>query len=89
MKQLMATARNLIDIHLPGVTVPMIECILVMTEPDFRVDAAGVLVRECVVQNMRFTATLEILRETADRFREWADEAEALAKQTNTNAEKK
>ena len=85
-KEVICTARNLMivpdgDPHTEAAAVrPMVEAILVVSEPVFGFDAGGELGRKRETQTIRFSASPEVLRKLAKNYLEWADEAEEFAK---------
>lgn len=84
MKEVTGTARNLMLALTPDEKAiqPMIEAILVVTEPNYRFNKEGDISRSRDHETIRFTATPESLRKIAVSFAEWADQAEALTKAT-------
>jgi hypothetical protein len=97
MKEIAGTARNLmISIDGRGGAVGIVEAILVLSEPVFRVDQGGSLVRMREAETFRFSTTPDGLRALAKDFGEWADEMDAatvalgekVAKATKTKAKK-
>jgi len=55
---------------------PNIEGILVVSEPIFRVDAAGQLIRERTTETMRFSTSVDGIKSLAAQFLQWAETAE-------------
>ena len=79
MKELIGTARNLmLAASDDGEPRAMIEVILILTEPNFRVDAVGQMIRERSVETARFSTTAKGLRAVAKDYLAWADEADAF-----------
>lgn len=80
MKEVICTARNLFIVPDEDATVrPMVEAIVVVSEPVFRFDRGGQLANERETETIRFHTSPEALRKMAVSFAEWADEAEAFA----------
>lgn len=79
MKEIAMTARNIM-LSCPdqGDPSPMIEAILVVSEPTFRIDQGGGIIRQRELETVRFHSTPNGLRKVAIAFAEWADEAEAI-----------
>lgn len=77
MKELLASARNhFMSLPDEGDPSHMTEVILILTEPRFACDAAGVLNRTRDVETLRFCASVKSLRSLAERLTAWADEAD-------------
>lgn len=80
MKEVICTARNLMIVPDEDLTMrPMVEAIVVVSEPQFRFDRGGQLANERHTETIRFSTTPEALRKMAQSFSDWADEAEAFA----------
>jgi hypothetical protein len=79
-KELSALARNILGARTAeGEWTPMVEIIIIVSEPSFKLDAAGELRSERGrLEDLRFLANVKGLRHLAERLTEYADEAEAL-----------
>jgi hypothetical protein len=77
VKECITVTRNLTAI--PGKTQlhPMIEVVMVLTEPVYGFDATGECVKSRAVECVRFVASPESLRAIASSLREMADEGDA------------
>ena len=77
MKKLASTSMNLsfAESEKNGDLVSIIECILVLMEPEYTLTYANVQ-RVDSFETIRFIAYPEQLRDIADQFNKWADEAE-------------
>ena len=62
-----------------GAFEPSIEGILLVSEPIYRVDAAGQMIRERTVETLRFSTTVKGIRDLAAQFLQWAETAEKEA----------
>lgn len=85
MKELLGHASNLVlvpDPDAPPQVKARVELVLICSEPVFGFGLEG-LTRDREVSTMRLLASHKALRETAQRFVELADEAEALEKLMN------
>lgn len=90
MKEVICTARNLMVVPDEEHTVrPMIEAIVVVSEPQFRFDRGGQLANERETETIRFSASPEALRKMAKSFNEWADEADGFAESLGLKKEQK
>jgi hypothetical protein len=80
MKEISATSRNLSLVYQdgPAMFTPMVEAILVLSEPQYSVDLGGQLVRTRQVETVRFATSPEGLRDLARTFLEWADDADNI-----------
>ncbi len=79
MQELMDTARNLsLAISADGPR-PMVEVILMTSEPMFSIDGGGEMVRSRVMNTIRFSSSPEGLRKLSKRLAEFADEAADIA----------
>lgn len=79
MKELMATARN-ISLSEDGDRGldASVELVLTVSEPSFKADAGGEVVKHRVAETIRFSTNVAGLRHLAKNCEEWADSAEAL-----------
>ncbi len=78
MKALTGNARNLILAEAPeGKLIALIEVVLIVSEPKFKVSLDG-FDREREVEDFRFTASAEGLRNLSKSLLEMVDDAEAL-----------
>ncbi len=89
MKELLGSARN---IHLimdekTGDIHPMIESVIITTEPLFVLDESGNIVRKRETSSFRFHATPDGLRTVAEQFNEWADQADGLMPKAKENVD--
>jgi hypothetical protein len=57
---------------------PMVEVALIVSEPQYTVDAAGQSVRHRTMDTMRFHTSPEGLRDLAKYLGKWADDAEKM-----------
>lgn len=84
MKEVACTARNIMVIPVSDgekLSIrPMIETILVFTEPNYRINKENEVVVRREPQTIRFSASPESLREIAKNFLEWAEQAEDFAR---------
>jgi hypothetical protein len=70
MKEILSTASNsFYRLTQKGEMQQMFEIVLVLSEPTFRVDAAGELVRDRTTESLRFVASAKSLLGAADCFR--------------------
>ena len=77
MKEVTGIARNISYLKSKdGTYAPLVEVVFVVSEPVFRVDAAGQMVRERVTEGLRFATSPAGLRNLAESFKRYADEAE-------------
>jgi hypothetical protein len=81
MRQIVGTARNIFHAYDRGQLTPTIECILILGEPDYGLDASDKIVTERVTTSVRFFASAKGLRNLSRQLAEWADDAEAQAPQ--------
>lgn len=58
---------------------PNIEGILIVSEPIYRVDAAGQLIRERTMESIRFSTSVSGIKALAAQFLQWAEIAEKEA----------
>lgn len=58
---------------------PNIEGILIVSEPIYRVDAAGQFIRERTTESIRFSTSVEGIKALAAQFLLWAETAEKEA----------
>lgn len=79
MKELAGTARNLSLVK--DSQCPTIEVVLAVSEPTYRVDVTGTLVKQRdTIETLRFTSTPAGLRTLASDCITWAAEAEEFAR---------
>lgn len=79
MKEALGTARNLTLVaQEDGSLLPMVECIVIYTEPQFNIAKEG-LMKSLGSGTLRFVACPEVLRAMSEQFATWADEADELA----------
>jgi hypothetical protein len=84
MKEAMGTARNLSLVPAPDGTMrPMVETIVILTEPKYNVTKEGLESRR-VTSTIRFQAAPDTLRNMSIQFANWADEADALLEKKPT-----
>ena len=79
MKELIGSTANVYAVSLgmgTGEFAPMVEVILLLTEPRYEPDAAGTFSRRRDVEDVRFHTTPNGLRELAGNFAKLADDAE-------------
>jgi hypothetical protein len=92
MKELTGSAVNIVYAEgAEGKLRALAEIIIVRSEPAYSVDAAGVLVKQRVVDEVRFSSTASGLREMAKRFLGFAkdmERAEKVLKDTDMRASK-
>lgn len=89
MKEIAGTARNLMfSVDQAGHVIPMVEVILVVSEPVFRPDGGGGLARLRESETIRFSTSADGLRAVARDFGAWADEIEGAADALGNLAEK-
>ena len=82
MKEICGAARNLYLVaNEAGELKPMIEGILMVSEPTF-VPAEEEVKKVRLMDTLRFHTTPDGLRQIAEQFDAWADEADALQKKT-------
>lgn len=87
MQELMSTARNVFFIAEEKTVRPMIEMVLTVSEPKFKMDPGGVFGLYRETETIRIHTDPKGLREIAERCIEWADEAEAMAKRIHIEEE--
>lgn len=82
MRELIGMARNIalscLDDGDDKTLVPMIEMVLITSEPQFEVDVSG-LVKRRTTQTIRLAASPKCARWLAESLVEWADAADKLA----------
>lgn len=77
VKELVGQSRNLIGVPLEGAAPePLIELVLIVSEPSYMVDAGGDSIRHRVVETLRLCATPSGMRQLAKFLTEASDEAE-------------
>lgn len=76
MKEVISGAMNVTGRLGDGAIAPLVECVLVVSEPVYTVDMSGGLVKSRVTEGLRFTTTAAGLRSLAALFTEWANQAE-------------
>lgn len=77
MQEFMGTARNISFVEIDNEKLsPRAEVIIIVSEPIFRADDAGQMVRVRQSDTIRFSTGVEGLRHMAKEFGEWADAAE-------------
>lgn len=84
MKEIACTARNLMVVSTEESYSPMIEVILVLTEPNYRFNKKGELVKRRDPETIRFSTSPDGLREIAKNFNQWANDAEEILKPKDT-----
>ncbi len=84
MQELMGTARNLSLAMSDDGPRPMVEVILITSEPMFSIDGGGDMVRSRVPSAIRFLSPPDGLRKLSERLLEYADEAADIAESLNT-----
>ena len=67
-----------------GRLLPQVECVLILSEPEYSMDAAGDLIRHRSTSQCRFSASPGMLRKMAESFNLMANEADALARSCNS-----
>jgi hypothetical protein len=79
MKEAFGAARNLSLVYndVKKTLAPMIETVIITTEPRYKVGET--LTRVRVPESIRFLACPDVLRALAVQFATWADEADELA----------
>lgn len=76
MKKIATLTRNHLAIIDNGKLKPSSELILVLAEPQYRVDMGGGIIRERSTETVRFAACPQAMREIADHLNRYADELE-------------
>jgi hypothetical protein len=77
MKELQSAACNITALPLEeGGFSPLIECILIVSEPKYTLDEAGHQVKSRLMEMLRFNTSAKGLRSMAEMFGKWADEAD-------------
>ncbi len=76
MKELMATARNIIFTADDSNLHCIVEAVLTVSEPTFELDRGGAMVRLRVPEVIRFGSPPSGMRELAQKMNDWADEAD-------------
>jgi hypothetical protein len=76
MKEITGSSMNIYYIKHDGKFEPNIEGILIVSEPIYRVDAAGQLIRERTTETIRFSTSLDGIKSLAAQFLQWAETAE-------------
>ncbi len=76
MKELLANAANLFYRKVDSEFVPHVEIVLVVCEPEIKINTDGKLVSSDGEQSYRFTTTAENLRKIALSFLEVAKDAD-------------
>ena len=81
MKEAHGSARNLYFVpDENGKLLPMIEAIIIVSEPKFGVSEEGQTERYRVMDTLRFHTSPDGLRKLAEQFEGWADEIDELCK---------
>ena len=88
MKELIGTNCNIsLVVQEDGKLLPMVEAIMIVTEPQWGIDGGGELCRTRMPGTVRFSATPQALRALGKGCMKWADEADgALGKAEGTSA---
>jgi len=76
MKEIVTTTANFLAVIAGGKLRPEIEVGLVLSEPTYRPDHGGEMIRERKFETVRFSASPHILRRMAEGLIEFADDAE-------------
>lgn len=93
MKELTGNSMNVMAVPMAdkaankNVLTPYTEVILIYSEPHYRVDAGGTLIRERTVGDFRFCTSPDNLRRLANNLIEFADETDRQFEEM-TNAAK-
>ena len=77
MKEIVTTSANYVAVIIGNGTLRA-ECEigLVLSEPTYRPDHGGEIIKERKCETIRFSASPEILRKLSESFRQFADESE-------------
>ena len=79
MKELMATSGNIIGVEAKKGFLPALELILIVSEPTFRMDAGGGMIKERFTETMRVIVTADVLPKVIERLEEWQADLEKKA----------
>ena len=83
MKELLTVTANICASFNDDKTlVPQVEIAIVMSEPTYRVDAVGEVIRQREISQCRFVASPATLLKLSKLFSEFASEAEQVCKES-------
>lgn len=81
MKTVIGSARNLLALVGNDDTskaAAMAEVVLIVSEPTYRADATGTMVKVRDTESIRFVCTTGVLRDLAKEFAAWANELDEV-----------